>query len=168
MVSDDLPSSSALLQLLTIVEGMPQLGTACMGSQLHIIHPLCGRFLYIVTSRTSISIFDNFPPFPNFSTWRLPEQPLPLSLPLPRRHRLLFNHKVHRNLRARNSPTTYFQILRLSLRYSASKSQNSSLVLSMGWTDNILLGVGPLGIVTTLVSAIRVGGASKLKALIGR
>ncbi|KAF2791447.1 hypothetical protein K505DRAFT_207343, partial [Melanomma pulvis-pyrius CBS 109.77] len=42
------------------------------------------------------------------------------------------------------------------------------LSMSMGWADNILLGMGPLGIITTVVSAIRVGGVRKLKALIGR
>lgn len=42
------------------------------------------------------------------------------------------------------------------------------LSMSMGWADNILLGVGPLGIITTIVSAIRVAGVRNLKALIGR
>ena len=40
--------------------------------------------------------------------------------------------------------------------------------MSMGWADNILLACGPLGIITTIVSAIRVGGVRRLKALIGR
>jgi hypothetical protein len=40
--------------------------------------------------------------------------------------------------------------------------------MSMGWADNVLLAMGPLGILTTVVSAIRVGGVRKLKALIGR
>ncbi|KAF4460127.1 ankyrin repeat [Fusarium albosuccineum] len=39
---------------------------------------------------------------------------------------------------------------------------------SMGWADNILLAMAPIGIITTIVSAIRVGGPSWLKALIGR
>lgn len=39
---------------------------------------------------------------------------------------------------------------------------------SMGWADNIILAMVPLGIITTLVSAIRVGGPSWLKAIIGR
>lgn len=39
---------------------------------------------------------------------------------------------------------------------------------SMGWADCILLAVAPLGIVTTIVSAIRVGGPSWLKAIVGR
>ncbi|KAF1950249.1 hypothetical protein CC80DRAFT_520047 [Byssothecium circinans] len=39
---------------------------------------------------------------------------------------------------------------------------------SMGWADNITLAMAPLGIITTIVSAIRVGGPSWLKALIGR
>ncbi|OAL57271.1 hypothetical protein IQ07DRAFT_462740, partial [Pyrenochaeta sp. DS3sAY3a] len=40
--------------------------------------------------------------------------------------------------------------------------------MSMGWTDNILLAMGPLGIMTIMVSAIRVSGARTLKAFIGR
>jgi hypothetical protein len=39
---------------------------------------------------------------------------------------------------------------------------------SMGWADNIILAMAPLGIITIVVSAIRVGGPSWLKALIGR
>lgn len=39
---------------------------------------------------------------------------------------------------------------------------------SMGWADNILLAMAPLGIITILVSAIRVGGPTWLKAVIGR
>jgi hypothetical protein len=42
------------------------------------------------------------------------------------------------------------------------------LSMSMGWADNILLAMGPLGVVTIIVSAIRVGGDKRLKALIGR
>ncbi|KAJ3459808.1 hypothetical protein MRS44_015881 [Fusarium solani] len=42
------------------------------------------------------------------------------------------------------------------------------LSMSMGWADNFLLAMGPLGIITTIVSAIRVGGGKRLKALIGR
>ncbi|KAI8712066.1 hypothetical protein NCS52_01471900 [Fusarium sp. LHS14.1] len=42
------------------------------------------------------------------------------------------------------------------------------LSMSMGWADNFLLAMGPLGIITTIVSAIRVGGGNRLKALIGR
>jgi hypothetical protein len=42
------------------------------------------------------------------------------------------------------------------------------LSMSMGWADHIMLGMGPLGVITAVVSAIRVGGVSKLKALIGR
>ncbi|KAJ4183328.1 hypothetical protein NW755_009819 [Fusarium falciforme] len=30
------------------------------------------------------------------------------------------------------------------------------LSMSMGWADNVLLAMGPLGIITTIVSAIRV------------
>ncbi|KAK4097974.1 hypothetical protein N658DRAFT_432982 [Parathielavia hyrcaniae] len=42
------------------------------------------------------------------------------------------------------------------------------LSMSMGWADNVLLAMGPLGILTVVVSAIRVGGVPKLKAIIGR
>ncbi|PVI00797.1 hypothetical protein DM02DRAFT_486823, partial [Periconia macrospinosa] len=42
------------------------------------------------------------------------------------------------------------------------------LSMSTGWADSILLGTGPLGIITAVVSAIRVGNVRKLKALIGR
>ncbi|KAF7542176.1 hypothetical protein G7Z17_g11812 [Cylindrodendrum hubeiense] len=39
---------------------------------------------------------------------------------------------------------------------------------AMGWADNIVLAMAPLGIITAIVSAIRVGGPSWLKAIIGR
>jgi hypothetical protein len=39
---------------------------------------------------------------------------------------------------------------------------------SMGWADNVILAMAPLGIITAVVGAIRVGGPSWLKALIGR
>ncbi|EAQ92038.1 hypothetical protein CHGG_00273 [Chaetomium globosum CBS 148.51] len=39
---------------------------------------------------------------------------------------------------------------------------------SMGWADNIILAMVPLGIMTAVVGAIRVGGPTWLKALIGR
>ncbi|KAM0420369.1 hypothetical protein ACHAPT_011788 [Fusarium lateritium] len=39
---------------------------------------------------------------------------------------------------------------------------------SMGWADNIIIAMAPLGIITIIVSAIRVGGPSWLKALVGR
>ncbi|RSL89367.1 hypothetical protein CDV31_015903 [Fusarium ambrosium] len=39
---------------------------------------------------------------------------------------------------------------------------------SMGWADNVILSMAPLGIITIIVSAIRVGGPSWLKALVGR
>lgn len=42
------------------------------------------------------------------------------------------------------------------------------LSMSMGWADNVLLAMGPLGILTIVVSAIRVGGVRQLKALVGR
>ena len=42
------------------------------------------------------------------------------------------------------------------------------LSMSMGWADNALIAVCPIGVLTVMVSAIRIGGASKLKTLIGR
>jgi len=42
------------------------------------------------------------------------------------------------------------------------------LSMSMGWADNVLLAMGPLGIMTVIVSAIRVGGIRQLKAIVGR
>ena len=38
----------------------------------------------------------------------------------------------------------------------------------MGYGDDILLAMAPLGILTCVVSAIRVGGRKWLKALVGR
>ncbi|KAK6719620.1 hypothetical protein SNK05_002751 [Fusarium graminearum] len=38
----------------------------------------------------------------------------------------------------------------------------------MGWADNIILAMAPLGIITAIVGAIRVSGPSWLKAIIGR
>ncbi|KAH0553168.1 hypothetical protein GP486_006648 [Trichoglossum hirsutum] len=39
---------------------------------------------------------------------------------------------------------------------------------SMGWSDNIIFAMAPLGIITAIVGAIRVGGPGWLKAIIGR
>lgn len=39
---------------------------------------------------------------------------------------------------------------------------------SMGWADNVIFAMAPLGIITGIVSAIRVGGPTWLKAIIGR
>lgn len=39
---------------------------------------------------------------------------------------------------------------------------------SAGWADCIIFAMAPLGIITAIVSAIRVGGPSWLKALVGR
>ena len=38
----------------------------------------------------------------------------------------------------------------------------------MGWADCIVLAMAPLGIITAIVAAIRVGGPSWLKDIIGR
>ncbi|KAH6865699.1 hypothetical protein BKA58DRAFT_442472 [Alternaria rosae] len=42
------------------------------------------------------------------------------------------------------------------------------LSMSLGWADHILLAVGPLGIITIMVSAIRVSNVRTLKAIVGR
>ncbi|RYP05608.1 hypothetical protein DL765_009791 [Monosporascus sp. GIB2] len=42
------------------------------------------------------------------------------------------------------------------------------LSMSLCWADNFLLAMGPLGIITIMISAVRVGGVKKLKALVGR
>lgn len=39
---------------------------------------------------------------------------------------------------------------------------------SLGWEDCVILAMAPLGIITILVSAIRVGGPTWLKAVVGR
>ncbi|KAF4970276.1 hypothetical protein FSARC_2654 [Fusarium sarcochroum] len=43
-----------------------------------------------------------------------------------------------------------------------------SMSQSMGWADNIILAMAPIGIITTIICAIRVGDPSWLKAIIGR
>lgn len=42
------------------------------------------------------------------------------------------------------------------------------LSTSMGWADNILLGTAPIGIMTVIICAIRIGGNRFLNSLIGR
>jgi hypothetical protein len=39
---------------------------------------------------------------------------------------------------------------------------------SMGWADDIILAMAPVGMITAIVAAIRVGGPSWLRAVIGR
>lgn len=39
---------------------------------------------------------------------------------------------------------------------------------SLGWADCVALAMAPLGIITIIVSAFRVGGPMRLKAIIGR
>ena len=39
---------------------------------------------------------------------------------------------------------------------------------STGWADNIILAMAPLGIITAIIGAIRVGGPTWLKTIIGR
>lgn len=40
--------------------------------------------------------------------------------------------------------------------------------ISIGWADSFILAIAPLGVITAVVGAIRVGGPSWLKAIIGR
>jgi hypothetical protein len=42
------------------------------------------------------------------------------------------------------------------------------LATSMGWGDDILLALAPIGIMTVLVSAIRISGYQFMKSIIGR
>lgn len=42
------------------------------------------------------------------------------------------------------------------------------LSMSVGWADNFLLAMCPIGIITIMVSAIRINSKGKMKALIGR
>lgn len=42
------------------------------------------------------------------------------------------------------------------------------LSMAMGWKDCFLLSIGPLGVITMVISAIRVGQNRQLKALVGR
>jgi hypothetical protein len=42
------------------------------------------------------------------------------------------------------------------------------LATSMGWADDILLGIAPIGIITVIICAIRIGPSHFLKSLIGR
>jgi hypothetical protein len=39
---------------------------------------------------------------------------------------------------------------------------------SMGWGDHIIFSMAPLGIITAVISAIRIGGPQWLKAIVGR
>lgn len=39
---------------------------------------------------------------------------------------------------------------------------------AMGWADNVILAVGPLGKITAIVGAIRIGGLPWFRAIIGR
>lgn len=42
------------------------------------------------------------------------------------------------------------------------------LSVCLGWPDIILLSMGPVGIITIIISTIRVGGVKWLKTLVGR
>jgi hypothetical protein len=39
---------------------------------------------------------------------------------------------------------------------------------SMGWSDNFILAMAPLGIITAVIGAIRVGGPIWIRAIVGR
>ena len=39
---------------------------------------------------------------------------------------------------------------------------------ALGWADNIILSMAPLGIITIIISAIRVGGSSWFRSIIGK
>lgn len=42
------------------------------------------------------------------------------------------------------------------------------LSTSMSWADDILIGIAPIGIMTTIICAIRIGGTRFLRLYIGR
>jgi len=42
------------------------------------------------------------------------------------------------------------------------------LSMSLGWADHLLLAMGPLGIITIVISTIRLAGSKTLRALVGR
>ncbi|KAF2808792.1 uncharacterized protein BDZ99DRAFT_444593, partial [Mytilinidion resinicola] len=67
-----------------------------------------------------------------------------------------------------NSPTNLFSDFAPLLTLFGEQVTHQFLSMSMGWADNILLAMGPLGIITTVVSAIRVGGVRGLKAIVGK
>lgn len=45
---------------------------------------------------------------------------------------------------------------------------NKTCMCTVGWLDHIVFAMAPLGILTTVVAAIRVGGPAWLRAVIGR
>ncbi|KAF8860615.1 hypothetical protein BDZ45DRAFT_588219, partial [Acephala macrosclerotiorum] len=42
------------------------------------------------------------------------------------------------------------------------------LSTSVGWADNIILGIAPIGIMTVIISATKIWGNTVLKSFIGR
>ncbi|RYP50204.1 hypothetical protein DL768_004225 [Monosporascus sp. mg162] len=66
------------------------------------------------------------------------------------------------------SPTTCSPTWPRCWPSSEKGSPRSFMSLSVGWADNIILAMAPLGVITAIVGAIRVGGPSWLKAIIGR
>lgn len=73
-----------------------------------------------------------------------------------------------RRVRGGRVRNNIFSDLTPLLTLFGEKVTKQFLSMSMGWADNVLLAMGPLGILTIVVSAIRVGGVRQLKALVGR
>ena len=69
---------------------------------------------------------------------------------------------------ADNFATNFVSDLTPLLALFGDEATKQFLSLSTGWDDNIMVAMGPLGILTIVVSAIRVSGLKWLKALIGR
>ena len=67
-----------------------------------------------------------------------------------------------------SSPTISSATLPPLLTLFGEQITKQFLSTSLGWADGILLAMGPIGIMTVIVSAIRVGGIRQLKALVGR
>jgi hypothetical protein len=58
------------------------------------------------------------------------------------------------------------EIIKLSL--FGEQVTKQFLSQSMGWADNIIFAMAPLGIITAVISAIRCGGYTWMRAVIGR
>lgn len=50
----------------------------------------------------------------------------------------------------------------------AGQVTQQHLSMCLGWTDNILISMGPVGVFTIVASAIRIAGSNRMKTLIGR
>lgn len=53
------------------------------------------------------------------------------------------------------------------LKYTIEQVAKQFMSQSTGWADNIVFAMAPLGIITAVTGAIRVGGPTWLKAVIG-